>query len=55
MEKNSWENRVDIFRKFDHYEVYANGEFICSADTVTEAAKEADEYLETLRAQAGVE
>ena len=24
----------------DHYEVYINGEFYCSADTVTEAAKE---------------
>lgn len=23
-----------------HFEVYANGEFICSADTITEAAKE---------------
>lgn len=24
----------------DHYEVYINGEFYCSADTVVEAAKE---------------
>lgn len=34
-----------ITRKHDHYEVYVGGMFICSADTVTEAAKELESYL----------
>lgn len=28
-----------------HYEVYINGEFICSGDTWNEAAREAERYL----------
>lgn len=28
-----------------HYEVYINGEFVCSGDTYTEASREADKYL----------
>ena len=28
-----------------HYEVYHRGKFICSGDTVTEAVREAEEYL----------
>lgn len=30
----------DIVHKKDHYEVYINGKFYCSADSVTEARKE---------------
>lgn len=30
----------DILRVREHFEVYINGEFLCSADTYTEAAKE---------------
>lgn len=29
----------------EHYEVYLNGEFFCSADTESEAAKEIEEHL----------
>jgi hypothetical protein len=28
-----------------HYEVYINGEFICSGDTASEAAREAEKVL----------
>lgn len=42
--------KVNITRKNGHYEVYVNGEFVCSADTATEAAREADEYVERIRA-----
>lgn len=28
-----------------HYEVYINGEFICSGDTYSEASREADKCL----------
>lgn len=31
-----------IIRKHDHYEVYVNGKFYCSTDTLTEAAEELD-------------
>lgn len=30
----------------DHYEVYINGEFYCSADTMIEAANEITQYIE---------
>lgn len=30
----------NIIHVNDHYEVYIDGKFYCSADTVTEAAKE---------------
>lgn len=40
---------VDITRRGDHYELYINGEFVCSADTAMEAAREADEYMEKIR------
>lgn len=40
---------MQILRKFDHYEVYVGGEFLCSADTITEAAKELEAHLEEVR------
>ena len=33
-------NDYNIVRVNGHYEVYINGKFFCSADTVTEAANE---------------
>lgn len=30
----------------DHYEVYINGEFYCSADNMIEAANEITQYIE---------
>lgn len=36
---------VKIVMRYDHYELYINDEFYCSADTITEAADEADRYL----------
>ena len=34
-----------ISKKDDHYEVYINGEFYCSADTIEEAANEINELM----------
>lgn len=35
-----------VVNVMDHYEVYdANGNFICSGDTLNEAAREAERYL----------
>lgn len=34
-----------IKRKHNHYEVYINGKFYCSADTHEEAAREVEEYF----------
>lgn len=34
-----------IKRKYDHYEVYINGKFYCSADTPEEAAREIEDYF----------
>ena len=34
-----------INKKDDHYEVYINGEFYCSADTIEEAANEINELM----------
>lgn len=28
-----------------HYEVYIDGKFVCSGDTINEAVREAEEYL----------
>lgn len=36
-----------IVPKHGHYEVYINGKFYCSADTMPEEAKEVEEYFET--------
>lgn len=33
-----------IVHKKDHYNVYINGKFYCSADTFEEAVKELEEY-----------
>lgn len=38
-----------INKKDDHYEVYINGEFYCSADSMSEAANELEEYLKGLK------
>ena len=35
----------DIRNVRGHYEVFSNGEFICSGDTVNEAIREAEDYL----------
>ena len=40
---------TQIVRKGGHYEVYVDGAFVCSADTVVEAAKELDLFLEERR------
>lgn len=42
-----------ILRKGDHYEVYVDDEFVCSADTMVEAATELDEYVEARRRSFG--
>ena len=34
-----------ISKKDNHYEVYINGEFYCSADTIEEAANEINELM----------
>jgi hypothetical protein len=34
-----------IQRKYDHYEVYINGKFYCTADNHEEAAREVEEYF----------
>ena len=34
-----------ISKKDDHYEVYINGEFYCSTDTIEEAANEINELM----------
>lgn len=49
MAKNSGYFETKITRKGDHYEVYVDGNFVCSADTVMEAAQELDEHLEARR------
>lgn len=35
----------EIIHVMDHYEVYIKGKFVCSGDTPTEAAKEAEKAL----------
>lgn len=37
--------KYEFVHKYDHYEVYVNGVFVCSADTAVEAAKELEEYM----------
>lgn len=34
---------INIIPVHDHYEVYIDGEFYCSADSVVEAAKEIED------------
>lgn len=36
----------EIKRVKDHYEVYINGKFYCTADSKKEAKKEIEEYME---------
>lgn len=36
----------DIVPNFGHYDLYINGKFYCSADTVQEAVKELTAYRE---------
>lgn len=38
------EYRISL--KDNHYELYINGTFYCSADSMSEAANELEEYLE---------
>ena len=33
-----------IYQRHGHYEIYINGKFFCSTDTMTEAAKEIEAY-----------
>lgn len=39
------ENRYDVKNVNGHYEIYINGKFYCSADTVSEAANEIDKII----------
>lgn len=41
--------RYDIKRDREHYVVYINGEFYCTADKQNEAAKEIEEYMKERR------
>lgn len=36
---------ITIERKYDHYEVRAYGNYVCTADTYTEAMAEARAYV----------
>jgi hypothetical protein len=36
----SMENKYSIIHIHDHYEIYINGRFYCSADTMEEAVRE---------------
>lgn len=53
MSEGLWEKKIDIVHKFDHYEGYVNGKFVCSGDTAVEVAKELEVYMADIRA--GVE
>lgn len=35
---------IDIHKAHEHYEVYIQGKFYCSADTLEEAIEEIEEY-----------
>lgn len=37
--------KIDIQQKNGHYEVYINGQFYGSYDTMSEAAKDADSFI----------
>ena len=37
----------NIINRAGHYEVYINGDFYCSADTIIEATKEIEKYERT--------
>ena len=37
--------KIEINETFGHYEVYIDYEFICSADSYSEARKEIDAFL----------
>lgn len=49
MSEVTWDMRIDINRKMDHYEAYIDGKFLCSGDTVVECAREVEKYLSELR------
>lgn len=36
---------MEIIHVMDHYEVYINGKFVCSGDTLNEVAREAEKIL----------
>lgn len=39
-------DNFEIRHEREHYEVYVNGIFYCSADTVVEAAQDIEKYIE---------
>ena len=41
--------KYDIVRDREHYVVYIDGEFFCTADKVSEAAEEVEAYLSERR------
>lgn len=43
--KGHREMAYKIIHVMDHYEVYIDGQFICSEDKWTDAVREAEEYL----------
>lgn len=46
----TWEKKIDIHRRGDHYEGYVDGQFVCSGDTAVEVAKELEKHMDELRA-----
>lgn len=40
--------KYSIAPVYDHYEVYINGKFYCSADTWFEAVREIEEYQKAM-------
>lgn len=39
---------IDIHKVYEHYEVYIQGKFYCSTDTLTEAIEEIEQYSKTI-------
>ena len=52
MTNNEWVNRFNIVSIKGHFEVYDGNKFLCSTDTFTEAAEEAERYLDRIRNEA---
>ena len=42
----NYDTEFKIIPVREHYEVYRNGKFFCSADTITEAAREIEKEKE---------
>lgn len=45
---------IRVVHNAGHYEVYVDGDFICSADSYSEASDEIKKYLENRRAESVV-